>query len=96
LALGIGLGTTEEIRNGVSKINDKNWIEEQFISSQAFHQTTGGRVQETTAGEHLELGNLELFDQQLKNNIGTRTCKKPHLKLTKIPTRIESFKEPKT
>jgi hypothetical protein len=47
-------------------------------------------------GECLELGNLELFDRQLKNSTETRTCKKPHLKLTKIPTRIESFKEPKT
>jgi hypothetical protein len=46
--------------------------------------------------ERLELGNLELFDRQLKNNTGMRTCMKPHLKLTKIPTRIESFKEPKT
>jgi hypothetical protein len=47
-------------------------------------------------GECLELDNHELFDQQLKNNTRTRTCKKLHLKLTKIPTRIESFKEPKT
>jgi hypothetical protein len=96
LALGTGLETAAETWNGASKIDDKNWIKEQFISSQAFHRTPSGRVRETTAGERLELGNLELFDQELQNNTRTRTCKKPHLKLRKIPTRIESFKELKT
>jgi hypothetical protein len=33
------------------KINDKNQIEEQLISSQAFHRTPGGRIQKITAGE---------------------------------------------
>jgi hypothetical protein len=66
LALETGLGTAIETRNGASKttskIDDKNQIEEQFISSYAFHRTTGGRVRETPVGEHLELENLELFD----------------------------------
>jgi hypothetical protein len=61
LALETGLGTAIETRNGASKttskIDDKNQIEEQFISSYAFHRTTGGRVRETPVGEHLELEN---------------------------------------
>jgi hypothetical protein len=40
-AFKIGLGTTTKTQNGASKttseINDKNQIEEQFISSQVFH-----------------------------------------------------------
>jgi hypothetical protein len=47
-----------ETQNGASKttteIDDKNQIEEQFISSQVFQRTPGGRVQETTAGEQFE------------------------------------------
>jgi hypothetical protein len=53
------LGTAAEIRSGTSKttseINDENQIEKQFMSAQAFHQTPGGRVRETTAGEQFEL-----------------------------------------
>jgi hypothetical protein len=45
-----------------SKIGDKNRIDEQFIPSQTFHRTPGGRVQETTAGEQFEPRNLESFD----------------------------------
>jgi hypothetical protein len=33
------------------KIDDENRIEEQFISSQAFHRTPGGRIQQITTGE---------------------------------------------
>jgi hypothetical protein len=33
------------------KIDDKNRIEEQFISSHAFYRTSGGRVQEITVKE---------------------------------------------
>jgi hypothetical protein len=44
-----------ETQNGASKItseiDDKNQIEEQFISPQAFHRTPGGRVHKTTTGE---------------------------------------------
>jgi hypothetical protein len=46
-AFGTGLGTAVEARNGASKttyeIDDKNQIEEQFISSQTFHKTPGVR-----------------------------------------------------
>jgi hypothetical protein len=45
-----------------SEIDDKNRIEEQFISSQVFHRTLGGRVQKTTAGEKFEPRNLESFN----------------------------------
>jgi hypothetical protein len=37
-------------------------IEEQFISSQVFHRTPGGRVQETTVGVQFESLILESFD----------------------------------
>jgi hypothetical protein len=60
------LGTTTETQNGDSKttceIDNKNQIEEQFISSQAFHQTLGGRIWEITVGERFEPRNLESFD----------------------------------
>jgi hypothetical protein len=60
------LGTAAEIRNGASKttskIDDKNWIEKQFIYSQTFHRTPGGRVQKTTAGERFKPRILESFD----------------------------------
>jgi hypothetical protein len=53
-ALGIGLGTVAETRNDASKttskIDDKNQIKKQFISSQIFHRTYGGRIRKTTVG----------------------------------------------
>jgi hypothetical protein len=52
--------------NGASKttceIDNKIQIEEQFISSQVFHRTPGGRVRKTTVGERFEPRNLESFD----------------------------------
>jgi hypothetical protein len=60
------LVTTAETRNGASKttckINDKNRLEKQFISSQSFHRTPGGRVRETTAREQFKPRILESFD----------------------------------
>jgi hypothetical protein len=44
------------------EIDDKNRLEKQFISSQAFHRAPGGRVRETTTGEQFGLENLELFN----------------------------------
>jgi hypothetical protein len=46
----------------MSKIDDKNRREEQFISSRAFHQTLGERVRKTTVGEQFGSQNLELFE----------------------------------
>jgi hypothetical protein len=46
----------------MSKIDDKNRIEEQFIFSQAFHGTPGGHVRETTTREQFEPRILESFD----------------------------------
>jgi hypothetical protein len=43
-------------------IDDKNRVKEQYISSQAFHRTPGGRVGEITAGEQFEARILESFD----------------------------------
>jgi hypothetical protein len=66
LTLRTGLGTVAETWIGASKntsdINDNNRIKEQFISSQAFHQTPGGRIREITIWVQLELENLEFFD----------------------------------
>jgi hypothetical protein len=45
----------------MSEIDDENWIEKQFISSQVFHRTSGGRIRETTAEERFEPQNLEFF-----------------------------------
>jgi hypothetical protein len=65
-ALETGLGTVAETWNGASKttqeIDDKNQLEKQFISSQAFHQTIGGRVCEMTAREQFRPRILETFD----------------------------------
>jgi hypothetical protein len=55
-----------ETRNGASKImneiDDKNQIEEQFISSHAFHRTPGESVRKTTTEEQFEPQNLESFN----------------------------------
>jgi hypothetical protein len=65
-ALRTGLGTAAETRNSASKttseIDDKNQIEEQFMSSQAFHRTSGGCIQKITAGVQFEPRNIESFD----------------------------------
>jgi phosphoribulokinase len=65
-ALRTGLGTAAKTRIGVSnttcKINDKNQIKEQLISSQSFHRTTGGHVQKITAEERFESRTLKSFD----------------------------------
>jgi hypothetical protein len=54
-----------ETHNGASKtsceIDDRNQLEKYFISSQAFHRTTSGRVREITAGERFESQILESF-----------------------------------
>jgi hypothetical protein len=44
------------------EINDRNQLEKQFISSQAFHQTPGGHVQEITTGERFEPRIIESFN----------------------------------
>jgi hypothetical protein len=68
--LRTGLGTTTETRIGASRntceIDDKNWIKEQFISSQIFHRTPRGRVQKITVREQFE-------SQILKSDTGF-TC----------------------
>jgi hypothetical protein len=53
-------------QNGASKttceIHDKKSTQKQFISSQAFYRTPGGRVREITAGEQFEPRILKSFD----------------------------------
>jgi hypothetical protein len=82
LTLRTGLGIAAKTANGDSKtmceIDDKNQIEEQFISS--FHRSSGGRVQKITVGERLELENLELFDPvtQEKTDLPSAIIHKQH------------------
>jgi hypothetical protein len=65
LTLGTGLGTAAETRNGASKttseIDDENRIKKQFMSSQPFHQTLGGRVREITTEIQFTLQILKSF-----------------------------------
>jgi hypothetical protein len=65
-ALGTGLKITAKTRIGASKIiceiDDRNRIEEQFISSHAFHRTPDGHIQKIIAEERFESRILESFD----------------------------------
>jgi hypothetical protein len=67
-----------EIRNGASKttskIDDKNQIEEHYISSQAFHRTPGVHVRETIIEEQFKPRILKIFapmTQELYRDIPT-------------------------
>jgi hypothetical protein len=66
LALETGLGTAAETlinaRKNTCEIDDKNQLKKQFISSQTFHRTSGGRIQEFTVGERFKPRILESFD----------------------------------
>jgi hypothetical protein len=53
--------TQNGARKTTSEIDNKNQIEEQFISSQPFHRISDGHVRKTTAGERFEPRNLESF-----------------------------------
>jgi hypothetical protein len=57
--LETGSGTATDTRNSASKttckIDDKNRVEEQNMSSQVFHRTSGGRDREITAEEQFKL-----------------------------------------
>jgi hypothetical protein len=44
------------------EINDKNWVKEQYISSQVFHRIPGVRIQKIIVGEQIESLTLESFD----------------------------------
>jgi hypothetical protein len=56
------------------EIDNKNQIEKQFISSQAFHQTAGGRVQKLTVGERFEPRILDSFDPVTQKQYWVFTC----------------------
>jgi hypothetical protein len=69
-------------RNGASKttseIDDKNQIEEQFISSQSFHRTPDGRVRKITVEVQFEPRNLESFDPVTQELYQTSPYKNSH------------------
>jgi hypothetical protein len=44
------------------EINDKNWVKEQYISSQTFHRIPGVRIQKITVEKQIEPSTLESFD----------------------------------
>jgi hypothetical protein len=81
-ALGTGLGTIAETRNDASKtsseIDDRNQTEKQFISSQAFHRTPGGRVQKITAGVQFKPRILESFDPATQEQYRFHPASNPH------------------
>jgi hypothetical protein len=65
-ALKTGLEIAAETQNNPGKnaceIGDKNRIKKWFISSQVFHRTPGGHIQEITAREQFEPRIIESFD----------------------------------
>jgi hypothetical protein len=64
---------------------NKNRIEEQFISSQEFHRTPAGRGRETTVGEQIEQRTLESFDPVTQDTIGFKYLQE----YTLTPTQID-------
>jgi hypothetical protein len=52
------------------EIDDKNSTQKQFISSQAFHRTPGGRVRGTIVGEQLRPQSSRLLIRWLKSTPG--------------------------
>jgi hypothetical protein len=56
------------------EIDDKKSTQKQFISSQAFHRTPGGRVREPTAGERFRPRNLKTLDPTTQEGTPASTC----------------------
>jgi hypothetical protein len=78
-------GNTNGCSQDPDKIDNRNQLKTQFISSQAFHRTPGGRVWEITAGERFEQRILESFEpatqklyRDLPATIHTRIPQKIH------------------
>jgi hypothetical protein len=89
------LGTVTEIRNGAckttSEIDDRNQLKIRFISSQAFHRTSGGCVQEITTREQFESQNLKLFDPAAQENDRGFTCNNPHKNQQEFAPNLSPF-----
>jgi hypothetical protein len=60
------------------EITDKNWIKEQYISSQVFHQTPDGRVREIIVRERLKPQILKSFDPMTQKLYRPPPCTNPH------------------
>jgi hypothetical protein len=97
---GTGLGIATETRNGASKttreIDDKNRLKQQFISSQAFHRTPGGRVREPTAGERFRPRILETFDLVTQDRYRDVLLQRSTPTHTKDHTKIDSSLKTRT
>jgi hypothetical protein len=65
--------------------------QKQFISSQVFHRTPGGRVQKTTAGERFRPQILETFDPVAQYHTRDPPCNDSHTAQMKS----NRFKAPK-
>jgi hypothetical protein len=88
-----------EIRNGASKttseIDNENWIKKQFLSSQAFHQTPGMRVQETTLKERFRPRILETFDAVAQQHTRDSTCNNSTIARTGKANHARTREQPK-
>jgi hypothetical protein len=76
--LGIAALTQIDATKTMCAIDDKNQIEEQFISSQTFHRTPGGHIRKITVGERFEPRILESFDLATQELYQPPPCKDPH------------------
>jgi hypothetical protein len=96
LALRTGLGTTAKTRNDAGKntceIDDKNQIEEQFISSQAFYRTPSERVQEITTRVQFEPQNLKSFDPVTQEQDRLSPCNKNLAYGAETPAELTNYK----
>jgi hypothetical protein len=92
-----GVGPRNRVRNHNRKINwsrqyhgeidNRNQLEKQFISLQAFHRTAGGRARRITTGERFEPRILESFEpatQELYRDL-------PAMIHTRIPQKIHNL-----
>jgi hypothetical protein len=60
------------------RVTTKNQIKKQIISSQTFHRTPSGRVQETTVRKQFKPRILKSFDPVTQEQYQIFTCNNPH------------------
>jgi hypothetical protein len=84
-------------RNGASKtlckINDRNQLRKQFISSQTFHRTLGGRVRKITAKDQFKPRNLESFNPVTQESYRHRFLQQSTSHTSKNPLRKSDIRQ---